>query len=500
MPNSEEQTTPLLGNFPGQEKIPILLLSLEEKTSYPTQEAAHALFVSKSALVGLIIALIPSFLRRSTRSSAKQKLHPTAYLDGLRGTAAFIVFIHHSIIDWFPALSHGYGSLGTSDTTLLLQLPIVRIVYAGRGMVAVFFIISGYVLSYKALRLMHEQQYSKLLDSFASSAFRRSMRLYLPCIASTFTSLLFCRAGWYIQDPLVQNAIPPVQETFYAQVQHWAFHTFLIVNPFQLVDGRNIYSPPYDGHLWTIPIEFHGSIIVFLILLCLSRARKFVRLALLTTLVFFTLCIAQWHLFLFLSGTLFCDIHFIRLAHIDSFNSLLPSSTNAVQKPSRHRLVQLIACTGFFLGLWMLSFPDEDATSSPGYLTIIANTPSIYWDFNIVARFWLAVGAFLLFLSVTLSPLLQSIFSSHFPQYLGKISFALYIVHGPILYTMGMKLLYSAIEHSGGGLRFAAAFVGSMIVDSAVCFWAADLFWRHVDVRSVTFAGWLQMICWAKDE
>lgn len=77
----------------------------------------------------------------------------------------------------------------------MLQLPIVRIFYSGRGMVTTFFIISGYVLSYKALSLTHSGRYAALLDSLSSSVVRRGMWLFIPTTILTFISLLLNRAG-----------------------------------------------------------------------------------------------------------------------------------------------------------------------------------------------------------------------------------------------------------------------------------------------------------------
>jgi peptidoglycan/LPS O-acetylase OafA/YrhL len=75
-------------------------------------------------------------------------------------------------------------------------------------MVSVFFVISGYVLSYKAIRLMRAAQYPELLGSLASSVFRRGMRLFLLITASTFISMLFCYWSWYMQDLLARNTLP----------------------------------------------------------------------------------------------------------------------------------------------------------------------------------------------------------------------------------------------------------------------------------------------------
>lgn len=49
----------------------------------------------------------------------------------------------------------------------------MRITNAGRGMVDLFFEISGYVLSYRLLISMRNRSPSHLLDILASATFRR---------------------------------------------------------------------------------------------------------------------------------------------------------------------------------------------------------------------------------------------------------------------------------------------------------------------------------------
>jgi peptidoglycan/LPS O-acetylase OafA/YrhL len=167
-------------------------------------------------------------------------------LGGVRGVAAFIVFIYHFLSDWFPALRYGYGS--SPEYYNVLQLPIIRIFYQGRGMVTTFFIISGYVLSYKALRQIRSGQYSALLDSLASSTFRRWMRLFIPTTFTTFIALLFARQGWYRQDPLGHNLLPwRMGEFFYPQFLDWWKVRVAMSNPFGNVNIGALFAQPYGS-------------------------------------------------------------------------------------------------------------------------------------------------------------------------------------------------------------------------------------------------------------
>ncbi|OBT70608.1 hypothetical protein VF21_10429, partial [Pseudogymnoascus sp. 05NY08] len=454
--------------------------------------ARRLLILTRAFVVAFLTTLIPTFLRRSPDGAASRKPHPTAYLDGLRGVAAFVVFIHHFIIDWYPMLCRGYASSEPAHSRYFLQLPLIRVVYSGRGMVSVFFVISGYVLSYKAIRLMRARQYSILLDSLASSTFRRGMRLFIPITVSTFISMLFCRWGWYSKDPMGRNSIPSRRGDFWFQFKDWCGHVVRISNPLIDVNGRDLYAPPYDGHLWTIPIEYRGSIIVFLALLCVAKLRPWLRLYVLVGMVFYSIWDSHWEVFLFLSGTLFCDIHF--LAASLSFRD---------HNPHRKIAKEALLLTTSLFALHLLCFPDEHATTSPGYRTLISLNPRYSSDQGLTQRFWIAIGAFLLVGAMNFSTLLQRPFTMPLAQYLGRISFALYIVHGPLLYTLGMQMLLPAVRewNSGGGwANYALRALGAWVVDLVVCVLVADVFWREVDARSVVFTGWVAQKCWDREE
>jgi hypothetical protein len=163
-------------------------------------------------ILSRIALFLPSFLY-TPKDKPPRKLHKTSYLDGLRGVAAlFVVFHHYSIVFTVSAQKgfhhdqeiapEGSEPIPIQEDNWILLFPLIRVIHSGRFMVAIFFVISGYVLSYRGLKLAREGKGNKLLDSLGSSVFRRWLRLHLPVIASTFLAFLLTRAGAYTElDP-----------------------------------------------------------------------------------------------------------------------------------------------------------------------------------------------------------------------------------------------------------------------------------------------------------
>lgn len=136
--------------------------------------------------------LLPSFLSQRLESQDKYLgQRSTAWLDGLRGVASFFVFIYHYIYAYCP--QHEFGYDGAFHTNLI-QLPILRLLYAGPAMVKIFFVISGFALAWKPMKLLKgpaSNRNEKLLNVLSSSILRRYPRLYLPILArSTIVALL----------------------------------------------------------------------------------------------------------------------------------------------------------------------------------------------------------------------------------------------------------------------------------------------------------------------
>ncbi|KAG9884437.1 hypothetical protein KCU98_g20324, partial [Aureobasidium melanogenum] len=142
--------------------------------------------------------LLPSFLHFASSSEPTDErlpkpVHPTAWLDGMRGIAALLVYVYH-----LSYSTHDVDTAWTYDGKQgFLRLPLIRFFYDGHFMVAIFFVLSGYALSYKPVKQIRKQEMQPLLEGLASSVFRRWMRLFLPCFVSTTAIVVLLRLGMY---------------------------------------------------------------------------------------------------------------------------------------------------------------------------------------------------------------------------------------------------------------------------------------------------------------
>ena len=213
-------------------------------------------------------------------------LRPTAWLDGLRGFAALLVYIlHHNL--WAheggePIFENAYGY---QDRYYFVQLPGIRVLLAGGHFaVAIFFVISGYVLSLKPMTLRQKHKYGEMTENIASALVRRWLRLYILVAITTFMFMI-CMSIY----PPLQPMIEP-QETFFGELSMWYsdFKQFSFV----FREG-GVPWMHYNFHAWTIPLEFRGSIVIYTTVIALFRCTTKARLWIQVLLIFYFMYIVD---------------------------------------------------------------------------------------------------------------------------------------------------------------------------------------------------------------
>ena len=445
--------------------------------------------------------LVPSFLKPADPAAVKRPLHPTAWLDGLRGVAAFFVVWHHASLLWFSwHIHYGYGTAkedngGAGGEKLVCQWPFVRLAIAGMPHVAVFFVISGYALSYKPLKLARQGRVGEAGAAIGSAVFRRHTRLFLMPAVTTFVIAvlgyldLFGTTNW-AGVAVAQRRPPHPDAGLWAQLVHWMWDFLKLVDPINKGLSRgNRFA--YDYNLWTLPVEFDCSLMLFLCQAAFARMRPRVRMLFMLGIAAFAMSCIYWQAFLFLAGMLLCDLHF----ELEAWQ--ITTTTRFTAFARRYATTIGIAC--FVACLYVLSMPESarGAADTPGYVTLFRWAPKYHRDKNGVDYWYLPLAAALLVLTVDRTPALQTLFTNAFAQYLGTISYSMYLVHGGVIWTVGHWTIRKAVVLVGRDtqLQYGAAVGIAAVVTWSVTVFLSDLATRTVDARAVSFGRVLYEAC-----
>ncbi len=362
-------------------------------------------------------------------------------LEAIRGIAAVIVVVYHGFLGFAPRVVHGGGA-----PPQLLREFTAGLVNGGAA-VSVFFVLSGFVLSLPFAR-------GNGLRRSVTSIFKRWPRLTgMTIAASLFAWVLIkisgdtyliaghaAHAPWLTthgNSPLVQHRPP----TWYGALREGAISVFTL---------GHVH---FDSALWTMRIELFCSIAVFLLapLLFLLRSRVLQMGLLIGAAV--------------LAGTAFPATYMVDFL----CGMALAIFAGAGRLPEMGGMGAAV-----LLGVALFSFGFRGSQHFLVYGPIRAMLPAgdtnhYVWDCGAVAVMVAVLGY---------QPLYR-LLSQPWAAWLGVLSFPLYVVHEPILLSLGALSFLHGVELFGGmgGAALAMAVTLSASMACAIPLAWADQRW-----------------------
>lgn len=368
------------------------------------------------------------------------------YLDGLRGIAAVNVMLMHFFIVLAPAMIYGNQTpshLGNLE--LVFSSTPLGLIGAGNFSVCIFFVLSGYVLTQKYFRIGDK-------NLIISSAVRRYFRLLIPVFAVVILSFLLSSAGlfhYYAKTIMVTASSNPANYW----TNYWTF-TPNIVNAIKQAMWESFFvggDLDYNPVLWTMTIEFYGSMLVFAMALLFGQRRN------------------RWTFYLAAAVAFFNSYYLafiIGMALADMFTNKTPAF-----KTSNKIILSIILFVGLFIG----SYPVSTVTSDSLYSFLnngFFQTPKMIYHIT---------GAGMIMYVLSNSQWLQKAFSSPVPVFLGKISYSLYLVHFLVISSFTCALFLSLYPV----LPYGVAVLTSCVVSLLLIFPLSYVFYKYVDTEGV---------------
>lgn len=391
-----------------------LLEQQKEKSTFSMDGLLSEKPPTKKILAQLAEILTPDIFSR--RKGATKRLGSTAWLDGLRGWAALCVAFMHLTVYTHEGLELCYGQkYAQSDehNVSIAALPILRLPFTGGHFaVMLFFVISGYVVPRRLLQILHEGRKEEFFDAVHSAMIRRPVRLFMPVVLST---LMF----WIVWHTFgIKTPWPKQMSNAVFELFNWIADISVFLFFFKI----GFLYTYYNVHTWTIPVEFRGSMFLFIFLFAVSNVSTRHRVYM-TVIMVLHLSLGSpgaWYA-CFFAGLLMSDLDLI-----SSGNSNLVFPWDAVDKWFRDRKFFRQLCLHALLlaSLYLATQPSSDWSTReltlgncPGWMTLSRLIPPHYLDeFSQFRWFWLFWAAWGMVYTVREIPWLRSCFETQTAQ------------------------------------------------------------------------------------
>ena len=385
------------------------------------------------------------------------------WMDGLRGLAATQVVLGHFTGAFMPEIPMQWADLSHYQWEhVFINTPLFLPFYADPA-VFLFFVMSGVVLTYSFNARPFEIGFSVL---------RRIVRLGIPMAASMLLAggLLATIPDFFVQAGERAGSAAWLAHVAPHHVSAWDLaHQILfegLLAGYQLVSllpvhvaawlGLVAAKASYNGPTWTLHIEFIGSLLI--IILVALRAWTGPKIHLGITI---------------LAGLVFS-------AHPLSLFVLGHLAADWLRRPPERRQHRWGGCIMIGIGTIICTLP---AVGPARLVRAFLPAPPLGATAGAVDLTNM-FAAVLIFFGIALVPAIQQWLQRPGLRWLGKISFALYLSHFPVLITVVCALFVLVSDF----LSYGPAVALTITVGLVICFAVAALFEYAIDSPAVAWS------------
>lgn len=339
-----------------------------------------------------------------------------------------LVLFHHFMMAFYPS-AYFFGDPKSShlgSLELIYFRSPLSVITNGRFMVALFFVLSGYVLSRSYIK-------TNQISILVSSALRRYLRLYIPVAFTLIIGYIVLRScNLNVETSQITNSswlksLATPDTSFKTFLKCFVYKTMIIG------DSR------YDTTMWTMNLELFGSFLVFSLLALTHKIR------------------AKWVIFILLSIFIFIVFNHYYIAFIIGISLNYLDNINL----DKVRQKKIVAPVLFIIGLILGGYPSLYGSYSNETFYRFLGPPTILNDPKMIH----ILGATFIMVALILSKTLQKIFSGKPFIFLGEISFTLYLIHPLIISTFSCFLFLNFYKaHPDYNLVALVTFLATILV------------------------------------
>jgi peptidoglycan/LPS O-acetylase OafA/YrhL len=384
------------------------------------------------------------------------------FLEGLRGVAALQVLLLHYAALFLPIFARvAPANIGTWESTLG-NSPLFFLV-DGYTSVYLFFLISGFVLT---------PSFLSSSSYLSKQMFKRFLRLWIPVAVAVVIGALFLTISNEERLQALRILKSDWGVSLYRNPMHLAdlARDLLLGSMLLGYSGISIFSaiPLLSAHLtphsyslvpptWTLHVEFWGAMMLLAVAFAYKRLPRKIFVPFFLGAIWFT-------------GTSCYSLFLVGFLAYIFRESIIGTS-----------LIRL-ACSVCLIvaGICISSMFEAD-----GLLGMIKLVQGWFWGHApspMVLKH--EIVALLLFFGVIMSSQFRSVFSGQILVWLGKISFSVYLLHFPILFTFGAAIFVFVYPSYG----YVAACLSTCLISGTATIAISVYFEKIIDRRAIALS------------
>ncbi len=325
------------------------------------------------------------------------------WIDGVKGLACLIVFVHHFCLGFFPVTYYGigYATMQTSLMEFKIAYTPLGVILNGNFMVCIFFVLSAFLLTKQVISIIDRGD--NVTSKISKIAVKRYPRLMIPAaIAAIIYYLLIYLAN-------------------FLNINFSGFetkHSFLGMLKSVLFTMWVQEDSSVIGAYWMMHALLLGSFIAILYGIIAGSNLK------------------KWQIWAaYVLGVIFLGTikHYFAAIVLGSLMAYISSKTNIIEKIRQKKgLCLTLGIVLFFGGLYLGGYPsftkayDYSINYYPMFSREFMDRPAIFECVHIAAAF-IYCSSFFFFDAAA------KVFSSKVMSWLGRVSFSIYLLHAIVL-------------------------------------------------------------------
>ena len=358
------------------------------------------------------------------------------WIDGLKGIACIMIFIHHFMLAFFPASYYGEGAMihGNNGWEVGLSQSSVGVLINGYFWVCVFCLVSGLVQSYK---IYNSNDFSKLPNDMV----KRYFRFTGPIFVVSFIVFIMLQTNMFWNAEINEIVKSPWLENFYLEkktLKDVIISSFVTV----LFGGDSTFSTAF----WVLKDIFIGSYLTYILsMIAWKRERK--------------ICIV--HVFL---GVVFYLVKSYMLLFV--LGNYIAYNLVYVKK-NENKYDNIKGIIYILIGAFLGGYPSEVS-------------PDNIYRFFLVGNYtlWHELGALFLIYGISKCIYVKKVLQNSKIVKLGELSFAVYLIHIPVLFSFSCYIFMRLYEKSG---KYQSSALISLIASLLLLLGVSFIFHKYIE-------------------